>query len=1328
MAGQNEERHRVRRHGKEPSAGSNHGTGGVRGLFGGALATRGASSGSKGGGARQTKLIGLLAICSAFLAFATASASARTTNQYLSQIDRSTAPTGTEILGAVAVSSSGDVYATTGREGIERYDSSGAYLGQINGTATPRGAMSSNYVAVASNGDLYVSDAEGGVVDRFNAAGIYLSQLDGSNTPQGSFTPNLLAAGAGGDVYVVDESNGVIDEFDNSGALITQFEGSATPQGSFCAIRGLAVSADGHVYAGDVCNGVIDEFDASGAYLGQFDGSGTPQGFLSPGGATVGADGNLYVGDVGNAVIDEFDASGTYLGQFDGATTPRGSFSPGGEALPVTAAPGGSLYVADAGAPVIDRFSETRVVVPDATTEPASALDQTVATLNGTVNPDGAQLTDCHFEVVPASQFEADGYGSVTPTELAPCVPSAAAIAADANDHAVTAEWTGLLPNTTYHFRLLAGNANGTTHALDETFITLAPPSLSGEAAANNTPTEVDLNATINPNGTETFYRFEYGLSTAYGTVLPEPDASIGAERSDQVASVHIAGLLPETTYHYRVIAHSTVGTTESGDLTFRTAGGLFPLPDNRAWEQVTPVDKHGVNVTAIEYVAEDGNAVGFDVLASLAGSETLRGFNSYLARRTATGWVTSPLTLPSRLAPANGPPSSTALTLSSNLTRALLIGGVPSPGASPISIGSGSGANRFFLETLPADPTAPPTYSQAGPDLVPLGGSPDFFYWGGAPDLSSLVFASTAQLTSDPVGADSTDTGLYEISETGRGANAPLRRVDVDNSGAAISLGVRLPRMDGFNAVSNDGSRVFFDDDNGRVYARTDASTTTAISDPSASECQPSCVDPAFQSAEFAGASEDGTEAYFTTKQELVPGDTDTSADLYEYDFSAPAGHHLVQISAGGGGDATPGSGADVVSMVRLSDDGSRAAFIAHGVLTTEPNASGAHAVAGADNFYDVDVQPGGGTITKFVGVLLDSDSALWDVATTSDAHRPAQASSPDGRFLVFATHAQLTPDDTDAATDVYRYDDQTGELSRVSHAADGDVQDGNGTGDATITAPDFTAEGGAIGPRSQAGRQRAISDDGSTIVFGTDESLQQVDQNGKQNVYEWHDGTVSLIGDPQDPAGITGNLSRGGIGVLSRSGRDLFTMSSSALVPQDTDGSVRDVYDARIGGGFPYTPPSVCNALADGCQPPSSLPPSPSPSATARPNPKGNSNPPALSFGKIGSAARKALARTGRLTLKVSGPAGSTVRAKATAEIDGKTVLIGSATRRITAGGTGAIQLRISKAARRQLAAAGKLVVRVAVTDSRLGGSRSTTLKLTAVRPPGQNKGGRS
>jgi hypothetical protein len=75
---------------------------------------------------------------------------------------------------------------------------------------------------------------------------------------------------------------------------------------------------------------------------------------------------------------------------------------------------------------------------------------------------------------------------------------------------------------------------------------------------------------------------------------------------------------------------------------------------------------------------------------------------------------------------------------------------------------------------------------------------------------------------------------------------------------------------------------------------------------------------------------------------------------------------------------------------------------------------------------------------------------------------------------------------------------------------------------------------------------------------------------------VYEWHDGTLSLISSGSDP---TDSLFLG----MSTDGSDAFFGTHAALVAQDTD-DAGDLYDARIDGGFGQTAPPVCTG--SGCQ----------------------------------------------------------------------------------------------------------------------------------------------
>ena len=85
-------------------------------------------------------------------------------------------------------------------------------------------------------------------------------------------------------------------------------------------------------------------------------------------------------------------------------------------------------------------------------------------------------------------------------------------------------ELAGLAPNTTYHFRISATNAGGTSKGSGETFKTLVAPAHVRHEGAHigDADPSATLNATVNPNGGEvTECEFEYGTTTAYGKTAP---------------------------------------------------------------------------------------------------------------------------------------------------------------------------------------------------------------------------------------------------------------------------------------------------------------------------------------------------------------------------------------------------------------------------------------------------------------------------------------------------------------------------------------------------------------------------------------------------------------------------------------------------------------------------------------------------------------------------------------------------------------------------------------------------------------------------------------
>lgn len=211
-------------------------------------------------------------------------------------------------------------------------------------------------------------------------------------------------------------------------------------------------------------------------------------------------------------------------------------------------------------------ISWARLPPPVVSTGTATAVSQSGATLNGTVNPQGSATT-YHFDYGTSTS-----YGSSTPSQSA---------GSDSSDHAESASITGLAAGTTYHFRVVAQNASGTTYGADQVFTTQQappppsappapqPPTAQTGSARNLAATSATVTGTVTPNGQATSYHFDYGPSISYGRSTASQDA--GAGTTPVGVSAGLTGLKPNTTYHVRLVAVSSAGTATGGDQTFRT-------------------------------------------------------------------------------------------------------------------------------------------------------------------------------------------------------------------------------------------------------------------------------------------------------------------------------------------------------------------------------------------------------------------------------------------------------------------------------------------------------------------------------------------------------------------------------------------------------------------------------------------------------------------------------------------------------------------------------------------------------------------------------------
>jgi hypothetical protein len=141
----------------------------------------------------------------------------------------------------------------------------------------------------------------------------------------------------------------------------------------------------------------------------------------------------------------------------------------------------------------------------------------------------------------------------------------------------------GLASNTSYRYKLSAFSyisnpsltlGGGIALPDGEVEFVTPPwlePTITTEAPTGVSAHNATLHASINPQGSATSYHFEYGTTTSYGQSAPVPDAAIGSGTTAVKVSRELTGLLTEHTYHYRVVAANSEGTTTSADQTFTT-------------------------------------------------------------------------------------------------------------------------------------------------------------------------------------------------------------------------------------------------------------------------------------------------------------------------------------------------------------------------------------------------------------------------------------------------------------------------------------------------------------------------------------------------------------------------------------------------------------------------------------------------------------------------------------------------------------------------------------------------------------------------------------
>jgi hypothetical protein len=408
-----------------------------------------------------------------------------------------------------------------------------------------------NEIAVDSSsdpakGDIYV--ANGSNVAIYSSSGSPLGELNGEVAgPWGE--PCGVAVDPAGNVYVGLYSSNV-DEYTPTANPVTNADYKSSLSG-LNDVCNIAADDEGNVYVDTWSTGPVTKYPAS--QFGQPSASGTE---IPGDGSTLAVDpltNEVYIDN--REGVSQYDSSGTFVLRFASSSEPGALDDSLGVAVYAPTISSSNVYVSNGANGQVEIYGPA-VVVPDTTTGVVSNNQSGSATLEGAVNTHNTTLTSCQFEYGPTTS-----YGSVAPCSSTP-PPGETPVT-------VTANLTGLQPGVLYHYRLLASNGNGGTQGTDTTF--RSTPIVTDLPASDISQFAATFNAMIDPGLVPASYHFEYGTSSAYGSVIPRPDLYAPLGYTEEDIAQPVGGLEPGTTYHYALVITSVAGTTTGPEETFTT-------------------------------------------------------------------------------------------------------------------------------------------------------------------------------------------------------------------------------------------------------------------------------------------------------------------------------------------------------------------------------------------------------------------------------------------------------------------------------------------------------------------------------------------------------------------------------------------------------------------------------------------------------------------------------------------------------------------------------------------------------------------------------------
>ncbi len=837
-----------------------------------------------------------------------------------------------------------------------------------------------------------------------------------------------------------------------------------------------------------------------------------------------------------------------------------------------------------------------------------------------------------------------------------------AGAATGATPEPVETEVKELLPGTYYTFCLRTENLAGETAlGAPVTFKTLpTAPKVASESASSIESSGATLEAEIVPNGAEATYHFEYGTTEAYGQETPY--TKIGGLTGAHAVRAHITELDPDTTYHYRVTATNEVAgkleITHGLDKTLTTPAILgtepsqecsneqlreeqpygLKLPDCRAYELASPLETLGNDATEPYLVDQglasaSGEAVTYESYGVFSHPIGSTFENQYVSRRGPEGWSTQGITPPhysKNTEPEDPYPTmiftpeltvgitdtNDSLTEEAPVERNFFgqyvynfatqsfqyLGGGGGLSADPVGASTDLTHVAIGEREWVNGESVTATVNNNGEDIggrdtgISANGLHLYFDSGG-----SVYLRENAEQTQSPVsgGGECTvtkDACTIEVSASQKTDGYGPKGVD-PNRGSASYAGASANGSKVFftsdqeltndaNTGASDRQEVVVENAHGGTFTLTFKGQTTAPIpyDASSEEVQSALTalssigagnvavsggyEVTFEGT-LAGTEQppltvDGSSLTGGTVHVKVQSLERPGTDLYEYDVESGK---LTDLAP----EAAEAEGARVQDVMQVSREGSYVYFAAKGALrgtggATLRNSQGSDPIAGEDNLYAAH----DGAI-QFIGTTVGLRSVELNAVV-----------APDGTHLGFESEQRLTGYDNAEAeanecehqytrsvdgmcSEAYIYDAETGTLECASCNPTGARPVGN-------SAP------------------AAVTEDG-VLFFDSSDELVPHASDGRQNVYEYEDGHILAISD------VAGGFESFFLATES-TGDNVFFGSASQLLPEDTSNNV-EVWDARVGGGYPVTvTPPPCNS-GDSCKPP----PTPQPTVFVEP-----------------------------------------------------------------------------------------------------------------------------